>query len=143
MVGITDQRGRETRGTNSPPTVLCLALIRGRFFVMQPPAFVLQGRAVLQAPLKPVNKGCEGCRMGPVLPFDCTWHAVIKWTIHPPLPFSDSLRRAGGGRVWVGCLCMESQARPAALALIDLEICATEVPPHHHFPATSFLWPLQ
>ena len=23
---------------------------------------------------------------------DCTWHAVIKWTIHPALPFTNSLR---------------------------------------------------
>lgn len=72
-------------------------------FVMQPPPLILQGRTVLQAPLKPVNKGCEGSRMGLVLLFGCTWHAVIKWAIHPPLPFTDSLRGGRFGyaaRVW-------------------------------------------
>lgn len=74
--------------------------------------------------------------MGLVLLFDCTWHAVIKWAIHPALPFSERLRRRGwvrrevcGGRgegsFRVGCSRMESWAHPAALALIDLEICAT------------------
>lgn len=96
------------------------------FFVMQPPALVLQGRTVLQAPLKPVNKGCKGCRMGLVLLFDCTWHAVIKWAIHPALPFSDSLREWLGGKFRVDCSHMEIQAHPLALALIDLEICASE-----------------
>lgn len=97
----------------------------------------MQGRTVLQAPLKPVNKGSEGSRMGLVLLSDCTWHAVIKWAIHPVLPFSGSLRVGvwWGGCFGVGCLCMESPARPAALALIDLQIQAFLSP----FPATSFV----
>lgn len=74
--------------------------------------------------------------MGLVLLFDCTWHAVIKWAIHPALPFRERLRRRGWvrrevcggareGLFWVGCSRMESRAYAAALALIDLEICAT------------------
>lgn len=105
---------------------------------MQPPALTQQGRTVLQAPLKPVNKGCEGYRMGLVLLFDCTWHAVIKWAIHPQLPFSDSLKK-GGWRFGVGRWRMESRAHPAALALIDLQICATEGAFHSLFPAASFV----
>lgn len=84
---------RHKQPTHSP----LLGFNSRQIFVMQPPALILQGRTVLQAPpLKPVNKGCEGCRMGLVLLFDCTWHAVIKWAIHPLLPFSDSLVGGGG-----------------------------------------------
>lgn len=85
MVGITRQRGTAAH----PQSVL--SFNPGRLLLCAPPP-PLQGRAVLQAPLKAVNKGCEGSRMGLVLLFDCTWHAVIKWAIHPALPFSGSLR---------------------------------------------------
>lgn len=79
--------------------------------------------------------------MGLVLLFDCTWHAVIKWAIHPLLPFSDSEGWWGGG-VRVGCLGMKSRAHPAALALIDLEFFfffATEGAFLSPFPAASFV----
>lgn len=114
VVGVTCQRGREERkswwwwgggGTESPPTVLCLPLIPGRFLLCSPhPVLRPAGlnsfykrppphtpnpnpNPTRRQSLKPVNKGCEGCRMEPVLLFDCTWHAVIKWPIHPALPF--------------------------------------------------------
>lgn len=69
---------------------------------MQPPAPALQGKTVLQAPPlpKPVKKGCRGCRKGPALLSDCTQLAVIKWAIHPALPFRGSpvgVRGRGGG----------------------------------------------
>lgn len=105
---------------------------------MQPPALALQGRTVLQAPLKPVNKGCEGCRMGLVLLFDCTWHAVIKWAIHPRLPFSDSLKKGGDVSGWAACT-WRARLIQLALALIDLQICATEGAFLSLFPAASFV----
>lgn len=67
------------------------------FFCHAAPAPALQGKPVLQAPLKPVNKGCRGCRKGLVLLSDCTWTAVIKWAIHPALPFRGSPTGVFGG----------------------------------------------
>lgn len=99
---------------------------------MQPPpppaAPALQGKTVLQAPLKPGNKGCRGCRKGPVLLSDCTWLAVIKWAIHPTLPFRGSPTGVQGVCVWgrgyiSARLLLYGDPGSAALALIDLEIC--------------------
>lgn len=97
----SERAGEE--GDKQPTHSPLLGFNSRQIFVMQPPALALQGRTVLQAPLKPANKGGEGCRMGLVLLFDCTWHAVIKWAIHPRLPFSDSLKKGGDVSGWAAC----------------------------------------
>lgn len=95
--------------THSPLLGFNSRLIFFFFFCYAAPAPALQSNPVLQAPLKPVNKGCRGCRKGLVLLSGCTWIAVIKWAIHPALPF----RGTGGGGIFrVGCSSMEIQAQP-------------------------------
>lgn len=55
----------------------------------------------------------------------CTWIAVIKWAIHPALPFRGSLTGVWGGYI-LGRLLLYGDPGSAALALIDLEICTSE-----------------
>lgn len=95
------------------------------FFCYATPSPALQSKTVLQAPLKPVNKGCRGCRKGPVLLSDCTWIAVIKWAIHPALPFRGSPTGARGGYI-SGRLLLYGDPGSAALVLIDLESCTSK-----------------
>lgn len=55
----------------------------------------------------------------------CTWIAVIKWAIHPALPFRGSPTGVRGGYI-SGRLLLYGDPGSAALALIDLEICTSE-----------------
>lgn len=45
----------------------------------------------------------------------------------------------GGAKFRLRCLCMESRARPAALALMELQICACKGAFLCSFPETSFV----
>lgn len=55
----------------------------------------------------------------------CTWIVVIKWAIHPALPFRGSPTGVRGGYI-SGRLLLYGDPGSAALALIDLEICTSE-----------------